>query len=666
MDNNQYKNYLEKVSIIKKYGHEYYVLDNPSVPDCEYDRIFKEVKLIEKNNPEWVLEDSPTQIVGGKVLSKFSSKKHKKRMISLSNANDESEQEGFYKEIMESLGSLENIEFAAEVKLDGIAASIFYIDGKLSYALTRGDGDVGEDITENVKKIKNIPHVLKSPYPKEIEVRGEIVMPKKGFEKLNKNLSENNQKTFANPRNAAAGSMRQLDSNIVAKRPLAFYAYALGVNSDYDVLSTHFDCLNLVKRLGFSVPEEVSLVKDYKLLNDYYKKILKSRDSLDYEIDGVVIKINDLGLQEELGEIAKSPKWAKAFKFPSQEAVTKLLDIDFQTGRTGAITPVARLEPVYVCGVTVSNSTLHNHDEIKRLDIKIGDYIVLKRAGDVIPKIVKVLKDKRDDSVVDVQFPKQCPVCSSDVILDGAIHRCSGTLSCPAQVKEGIKHFISKKALNADGCGDKLIEQLVDKDIINNITDLYNLKNEDFLSLDRMGEKSAKKAYDSIKNSLNTTLPKFIYALGIKGVGENTSKNLVKTFKNLDAIINSNYDDLINIEDIGETLSESIVKFFKNEKSIELINSLLEMGLNWPEEEENTNNHLDGKIFVLTGSFSCNKDEIKSYLESCGAKVSSSVSKKTSYVIYGEKAGSKLTKAQDLNIPLLDENGFLDLKESIS
>lgn len=663
MPNTTFQDYLQKIQILKKYEHEYYVLDEPTVPDSVYDSLYSEVKSIEQLNQDWIQEDSPTQKVGGKVLDHFTSVKHEKRMISLSNANNEKEQVEFYEQLDKEFG-VENIEFVGEVKLDGLAMSLHYENGILVLALTRGDGEYGEDVTENVKKIRNVPNRLKAPYPKKIEIRGEVVMPTSGFNKLNSELESKGLKTFVNPRNAAAGAIRNLDSNIVAKRPLAFYAYSLGIYDGEVELKTHWESLIYIKSLGLSVPVEAKIISSYKDLNKYYLNILENRKNLSYEIDGTVMKVNDFNIQDELGEIAKSPKWARAFKFPAMEEVTELLDVDFQTGRTGAITPVARLEPVYVGGVTVSNATLHNKDEIERLDIKIGDYVVVKRAGDVIPKIVGVVKDKRNvDKVKDIVFPKNCLVCGSEVIVDSAIHRCSGNLTCSAQLKEGIKHFISRKALNVDGCGDKLIDQLVDKEKIKSIVDLYKLSMEDFSSLERMGEKSARNAIESLSNSLLTTLPKFLYGLGIREVGETTAKNLAKHFKNLDSLKNASIDTLINVKDVGDIVANNIFTYFNNDKNMELIDSLISIGMHWEDIENSTNTTsvLSGKKVVLTGTLSLGRDEVKEILEALGADVVGSISSKTDYLIYGEKSGSKLEKAKKLGVNTLNEEQFKEL-----
>jgi DNA ligase (NAD+) len=657
-----FSEYKEIINIINVYEHEYYVLDNPTVPDSVYDVDYRKLKSIELEHPEWITSDSPTQRVGGKVLDVFESVVHKSKMASLSNAMDESEQEQFLKQINETL-PLEDVDFVAEVKLDGLALSIIYKNKSLVLGATRGDGESGENVTENVKTIKNVPHTLISndlPDDFEIEIRGEVVMPTKGFERINARLQAEGKKAFANPRNAAAGSLRNLDSRKTASRPIAFYAYSLGYCIGIEKPDTHFGCLELIKKLGLSVPKESKLIKDYKELSAYYKNILESRSKLDYEIDGVVIKVNSLDDQKVLGEISKAPKWAKAYKFPAQEEQTIMNDVEFQVGRTGAITPVARLNPVYVGGVTVSNATLHNEDEIKRLDVRIGDTVVVKRAGDVIPKIIGVVKLKRPVNTKPIVFPKSCPVCESPTEMDGAILRCTGQLLCMAQLKESIKNFASRKSMDIDNVGDKLIEQLVDEKLIGSVLDLYKLTIDDISNLDRMGEKSAKNAIDSLENSKSTTLPRFIYSLGIREVGETTSKNLAKHFGSLENLIKASVEDLLKVADVGEIVSEHLYNYFKSEKNLEIVSQLQDVGIHWDDIEQDTSEKpLEGQIVVLTGSIEMGKSVAKEILEGLGAKVSGSVSKNTNIVVYGEKAGSKKTKAEELGIKMLNEEEFL-------
>lgn len=655
------QHYNDLIDLLKKYEYEYYVLDNPSVPDSEYDRKFQELKKIEQENPELTSIDSPTQRVGGKVLDGFKEVTHEKKMGSLSNVFNEEELYDFFQNLDENKPS-EEIDFTVEPKLDGLAMSLLYVDGILVQGATRGDGEKGEDVTENVKTIRNIPKKLTGDYPHKIEIRGEVVMPKKGFEKLNRELIEKGEKPFANPRNAAAGSLRQLDSKIAASRPLAFFAYALGVYEGNKMPSTHYECLKKIESFGVSVPKESQIINNKNEIQNKYNEFIKNRSLFDYEIDGMVVKVNNLSLQEDIGELSKTPKWAKAYKFPAQEELTVLLGIDFQTGRTGAITPVARLEPVYVGGVTVSNATLHNIEEIERLDIRIGDTVIIKRAGDVIPKITGVVKERRPENTVKVTMISNCPVCNSSIEKEGAISRCSGQSICSAQVKEGIKHFVSKTAMDVDNCGDKLIEQLFDAKLIHKVSDLYKLSLEDLSGLDRMGIKSAQNVLNSLEKSKETTLNRFIYGLGIHEVGENTSKNLSKHFGTLDKIQNASIEELLEVQDIGEVIAKNIYNYFKNEDNLNLINELKSFGISWKNIEINQDlQPLKGKVVVLTGTLhNIKRDQAKQELEQLGAKVSGSVSAKTDFVVCGENAGSKLNKANDLKIEVIFEEEFLN------
>jgi DNA ligase (NAD+) len=660
------EDYLNVVKKLKTWEYEYHCLDNPSVPDSIYDVNMKEIKKMEEENPDWIIPDSPTQNVGGVLSVDFEEVKHENPMLSLGNANNEEER-------LKHLEEIENKEintegYTAEVKLDGLAVSILYENGKLVRAATRGDGEKGEDVTENVKTIKNVPIQLSGNYPDRIEIRGEVVMPIKGFERLNNLLEEQqSKKRYVNPRNAAAGSLRNKDSGITAQRPLAFYAYALGIYEGLDMPDTHFECLEKVKEFGLMVPKEAKLIKTNEGILKYYEDILKTRNDLDYEIDGVVIKVNSLEAQKEIGFASKYPKWAKAYKFPSQEEPTKVLNIVFQTGRTGAITPVADLEPVFIGGVTVSRATLHNIDELARLDIHIGDTVVVKRAADVIPKIVSVIESERENvQLIKVNFPTSCPVCNSPIEREKTISRCTGNLLCGAQLKESINHFVSRTALNVDNCGDKLVEILVEKGIINNVVDLYNIKQEQISSLDRMGDKSAINVIKSLEKSKNTTLNKFIYGLGIREVGESTAKNLANHFSNLDNIENATYEQLIEVEDIGDIVANHVVKYFKNEKNIKLISDLKELGITWKDVVIDLESQpLKGKKVVLTGTLhTMKRSEGKEKLEKLGAKVSGSVSVSTDFVVAGEKAGSKLSKANELGKKVYDEKGFVELLES--
>lgn len=661
------KEYLKIVNKMKKYEHEYYVLDNPSVPDSVYDKLMIKLKDIEEIYPQLIVSDSPSQRVGGMVLDLFEEVVHESQMGSLSNMFDEADVEKF-KEDIEKEFSHNELTYTIEPKLDGLAVSILYVDGKLVQGATRGDGEKGENITENVKRIRNVPHTLIGDFPKRLEVRGEAVMPIKGFERINKELEKKGQRQFANPRNAAAGSLRQLDPKVSGQRPLAFYSYAVGVYEPYDdnedVPTTHFEYLEKLKAFGLTIPNESHLISDFSLIDENYKNFISKRNTLDYEIDGMVVKVNEIDAQEALGRNAKTPKWAKAYKFPAQEETTKLLDIEFQVGRTGAITPVAKLDPVYVGGVTVSNCTLHNKDEIKRLGIMIGDTIVIRRAGDVIPQILGYIEDERPSDAVKIEMPTECPICSSVVDDSETIVRCTGTMNCEAQRKEGLAHFVSKGALDMDGFGKKLVEILVDCGKLTKPTDIFKLVPEDISSLDRQGDKSAKNAIDSIEKSKETTMNRFIYSLGIREVGETTAKNLANHFCKFDLIRNASFDELCSVKDIGDIVANHIIKFFNNEDNNKMVDELFELGVSFPDIEKVDESELPylGMTIVLTGSFSAIKrNEAKQILTDLGAKVSGSVSKNTSICICGENAGSKLTKAQDLGITIKDEDGLMEM-----
>lgn len=644
MKNENEKEYLDLITLIRKYEHEYYVLDNPTVPDSEYDLQYRKLKEMEKKYPDLMIPDSPTQKVGGEVLSFFESKKHKKPMISLDNIYNNEELSDFHDKVEKEHHS-DEILYTCEVKLDGLAMSITYENGFLTQALTRGNGEEGEDVTENVKKIRNVPLRLKGDFPALIEIRGEVVMPTKGFELLNRNLLKAGLEEFANPRNAAAGSIRTLDSNITKERPLAFYAYALGVFEGGEMPESHYDCLEKIKSFGVEVPKESKLMQ-FKDVASYYDYILSVRDTLLYEIDGLVVKVNNLDVQNYMGSTLKTPKWAKAYKFPPKEAMTLLLGVDLQVGRTGALTPVARLKPVHVGGVMVSNSTLHNSNEIERLGIKIGDTVIVYRGGDVIPVIKGFVKDKRPSDAIDIVFPANCPSCGSLVIKEDTIHRCSGQLICSAQLIESIKHFVSKKTMDIDSCGDKLVEQLIKENKIKTVADLYKLKKEDIIDLDRMGDKKADKVLNSINVSKNTTLNRFLFGLGIREVGESTAKNLANHFCSLDNIMNAEIDDLLNVEDIGKVIANNVYSFFRNEASYNLVKELQSLGIVWDDlVKDNSYKPMDGMIVVITGTLSIGRNDLKTKFESLGAKVASSVSKNTSILVAGEKAGSKLSDA---------------------
>ena len=651
---------------LRRYEYEYHVLDNPTIPDAEYDRLFHQLKALEAAHPELITADSPTQRVGAKPLSGFAQIRHEIPMLSLDNAFSDEEFYAFVKRIEDRLIHLPDpLTFCCEPKLDGLAVSILYVNGVLTQAATRGDGTTGEDITANIRTIRNIPlQLLMDNPPARLEVRGEVFMPHAGFERLNQLALEKGEKTFANPRNAAAGSLRQLDPKITSKRPLVLNAYSIGIAEGVDLPNTHYDRLQWLKSIGIPVNPEIRLCNGTDEVLDFYRDIQNKRSSLGYDIDGTVLKINDIALQEKLGFISKAPRWAIAYKFPAQEELTRLNDVEFQVGRTGAITPVAKLEPVFVAGITVSNATLHNGDEIERLDIAIGDTVVIRRAGDVIPQIIGVLHDRRPADARPIIFPKTCPVCDSAIVrIEGeAVARCTGGLFCAAQRKEALKHFVSRKAMDIDGVGGKLIEQLVDRELVHTPADLFKLDLTTLTRLERMGTKSAENALASLEKAKNTTLARFIFALGIREVGEATALNLANHFKTLEALQNADLEALQQVPDVGEVVANRILAFWHEPHNVAVVNDLIAQGVHWEtvETKEVTENRFKGKTVVLTGTLTqMGRNEAKALLQDMGAKVSGSVSAKTDFVIAGDAAGSKLTKAQELGVTVLTEEEFL-------
>lgn len=649
---------------IEKYNQQYYQLDSPLVTDAEYDRKLKELRKLEQENPEFSQKNSPTQKVGSAVLFAFTKVTHEVPMLSLDNVFSAEEIHEFIDRINNRLKRTLKLQFCVEPKLDGLAISLVYENGILIRAATRGDGTVGEDVTLNVKTIKNVPHkLIGTDIPLRLEVRGEVVMPTAEFEKFNRIAIANDAKAFVNPRNAAAGSLRQLDSRITATRPLAFYSYGIGIIEQGNLADSHYQRLQQLKTWGLPLSEEVQLKDGAEGCLDYYQYLLEKRHHLAYEIDGIVYKIDDITLQEELGFVARAPRWATAHKFPAQEEQTDLLDVEFQVGRTGAITPVAILQPVFVGGVTVSRASLHNADEIERLNIKIGDSVIIRRAADVIPQIVKVQSSHNKISKT-IIFPNTCPVCQSEIerIEDEAIARCTGGLYCAAQRKEAIKYFSSRKAMNIDGLGEKVAEQLVDEGLINTPADLFKLNAEQLIPLERMGAKKAENLLAAIEHCKQTQLAKFILALGIRKVGEATAKNLAHYFLSLPAIQKASTEELLKVDDIGEIVAKHIRRFFRQTHNQEVIQALLDTGVHWPELQKKTNHQLPlkDKTFVLTGTLvKMGRSEAKQALEALGAKVAGSVSKKTDYVVAGEAAGSKLQKAQDLGVEILSEEKLL-------
>ena len=646
--------------LINRNNFLYYSADDPEITDAEYDRLLAELKQLETNYPELVTPDSPTQRVGSAPLDKFTQVTHAMPMLSLDNVFDEAELTAFNQRVWDRLNTDAVITYAAEPKLDGLAISIRYENGLLMQAATRGDGAVGEDVTENVRTIRNIPLKLHGKnVPQVVEIRGEIYMPKAGFEKLNQQRLANNEKLFVNPRNAAAGSLRQLDSSVTASRPLSLFCYGLGEIQGMDRPASHTEAMQIIKQWGGAVCPDTKQLQGVDECLDYLHQLGERRTSLPYDIDGVVFKVDDSRLQERLGFVSRAPRWAIAYKFPAQEESTQVLDIEVQVGRTGALTPVARLQPVFVGGVTVSNATLHNEDEVRRKDVRIGDTVIIRRAGDVIPEVVQVVKDKRPATAAEFVMPTNCPVCGAEVerIEGEAVARCSGGLFCGAQRKEAIKHFASRKALDIDGLGDKLVEQLVDAELIKDPADLFYLNKEQFSALERMGEKSAENLVNALEQAKNTRFARFLYALGIREVGEATARSLALHFVELDKLTKAKEDELIEIEDVGPVVAHHIYTFFQQTHNLDVIQRLLDAGINWPEEKPvYANSELAGKTIVLTGTLeNLSRSEAKEKLLALGAKVAGSVSAKTDYVVAGRDAGSKLNKAQSLGIDVVDE-----------
>lgn len=653
-------------SQLHHHNYRYHSLDAPEISDAEYDRLMQQLKNLEAEHPELITPDSPSQRVGAKPLSEFVTVVHEMPMLSLDNAFSDEDLLAFNKRIQDRLKSQADIEFACEVKLDGTAVSLMYRDGLLVRGATRGDGVNGEDITQNVRTIKSIPLKLQGKnFPAVLEVRGEIYMPKAGFEAFNKKALAAGEKLFVNPRNAAAGSLRQLDSRLTAARPLEMCAYSVGIVEGGELPDRHTDILKALQGWGFLINRELDQAQNIQECLKYYRRIQDKRNALAYDIDGIVFKVNSRKLQEQLGFISRAPRWAIAYKFPAQEEMTLLQDVEFQVGRTGAVTPVARLQPVFVGGVTVSNATLHNRDEIARLGIKIGDTVVVRRAGDVIPQIVAAVESKRPADARDIIFPDHCPVCGSPVetVPGEAVARCDGGLICPAQRKEAIKHYVSRKAMNVEGLGDKLVEQLVDLKMIETVADIYSLTREQLANLERMGEKSADNILAALEKSKQTSLAKFIYALGIREVGEATARNFAKHFGTLEALAAADELNLQQVTDVGPVVAHFTFEFFQQENNRKAIEQLKAAGIQWPDEvATGADAPLLGLTYVLTGSLEIfSRDDAKAHLLALGAKVSGSVSAKTDYVVAGPGAGSKLQKAEELGIKVLTEQDLVEL-----
>ncbi|AJJ20321.1 NAD-dependent DNA ligase LigA [Yersinia intermedia] len=653
---------------LRHHEHLYHVLDAPEIPDAEYDRLMQQLRSLEAQHPELITHDSPTQRVGATPLDAFEQVRHEVPMLSLDNVFDEDSYLAFDKRVHDRLKSAEPLTFCCELKLDGLAVSLLYENGELVRAATRGDGTTGENITANVRTIRAIPLRLHGEnIPQRVEVRGEVFMPQAGFEQLNEEARRKGGKIFANPRNAAAGSLRQLDPRITAKRPLMFFCYGVGLLDGGDLPRSHIQRLMQFKAWGLPVSNRVKLCTGSDEVIAFYRQVEQDRTSLGFDIDGVVIKVDSLDLQEQLGFVARAPRWATAFKFQAQEQITQVRDVEFQVGRTGAITPVARLEPVQVAGVIVSNATLHNADEIERLGIRIGDTVIIRRAGDVIPQVVGVVMEQRPQDTKEIVFPQHCPVCGSDIerVEGEAVARCTGGLFCAAQRKEALKHFVSRRALDVDGMGDKIIEQLVEKQYVENPADLFELTAGKLTGLDRMGPKSAQNLIAALEKAKQTTFARFLYALGIREVGEATAANLAAHFCNLDNLRAADIDALKSVPDVGEVVARHVRNFLSEEHNQKVI-AALEKVISWPEPQQIIAEEIDspfaGKTVVLTGSLTIlSRDEAKDRLAALGAKVSGSVSKKTDLVIAGEAAGSKLAKAQELGITVIDEAEMIRL-----
>ena len=656
---------------LREHNYRYYVLDDPDVSDAEYDRLFSELQSLEQQNPDLISADSPTLRVGSKPDKGFEQITHELPMLSLANGFSDEDVNAFAKRVGDRLGTEDAIEFVAEPKLDGLAVSLIYKNGLLAQAATRGDGSTGEDITANIKTIKSVPLKLRGKFnSSKLEVRGEVIMTHAGFKKLNQQQDEmETGKRYVNPRNAAAGSLRQLDPAITATRPLEIYFYSLdqaeGVDKQF---LTHSEKLTYIKEAGLRVNPLLKIVSGAEGCIKAHQQFEKKRQSLGYDIDGIVYKVNRLDYQNSLGFVARAPRWALAHKFPAQEELTTVNSIEVQVGRTGAITPVARLKPVFVGGVTVSNVTLHNKSEIERQDIRVGDTVVVRRAGDVIPEVVKVIKEKRPKNSRPYKFPSQCPVCNSDLVYEDSeiIARCSGGLYCRAQLTEGIKHFASRKAMDIEGLGSKLVEQLVEEEQITTVADIYQLDKDSLIKLERMAEKSAQNLIDAIEKSKSTTLGKFLYSLGITHVGETTAQALATEFADLAAIKSAPLDQLQGVDDIGPIVAQSVVNFFNENHNLEVINKLLESGIHWPKIEKaafSEDHEFYNKTLVITGTLSKPRESFSALIKQVGGKVTSSVSKKTDYVLVGDNPGSKAEKADKLGVEIIDEQRFNQLIE---
>ena len=651
---------------IAQHDYRYYVLDDPLIPDAEYDRLMLELRALESAQPELITPDSPTQRVSGTPGGSFGEVVHQVAMLSLDNAFSEEDVQAFDRRVHERLGVTGDLDYVAEPKLDGLAVTVIYREGLLAQAATRGDGLTGENVTPNVRTIRAVPQRLRPPAPPLLEARGEIFMPLAGFERMNREARERGEKVFVNPRNAAAGSLRQLDARITASRPLTAFFYGLGALEGAAPPARQSELLEWLRRLGLPTSRDARTVRGVAGCLGYYRELGERRSSLPYQIDGVVYKLDDRADQERLGFVSRAPRWAIAHKFAPDEALTVVRDIEFQVGRTGALTPVARLAPVFVSGVTVSNVTLHNIDEVHRKDVRVGDTVVVRRAGDVIPEVVSVVPDRRREDARPVQLPERCPVCGSRVLrVEGeAVARCTGGFTCSAQRQEALRHFASRRALDIEGLGERMIEQLVERDQVKSPADLYALTLPQLAQLERMGEKSAANLLAAIEKSKQTTLPRLLYGLGIRDVGEATALALARHFGSLERLMSADERTIQQVPDVGPVVAAHIAAFFASEEHLRVINALRDKGVTWPDLEPapRSTGSLTGRTFVITGTLSSmTREQAQEALTARGAKVTASVSKKTSYIVAGGEAGSKLARAEELGVPVLDEQQFLDL-----
>lgn len=662
IDSARYQALIEQITQL---DHEYYVLNESSMPDAEYDRLMAELREIEAVHPEWVTPQSPTQRVAGAPQAGFVTVEHRLPMLSLDNAFNDDDLTDFDRRLRERMNTSETLQYACEPKLDGIALSLIYENGQLVRGATRGDGTTGEDITANVRTIRSIPLSLRGEgWPQVLEVRGEVYMPKAGFERMNEQAKAQGDKVFVNPRNAASGSLRQLDSRLTAQRPLEMCCYSVGYVEGGELPDNQGDLMAQLAEWGFKTNPEMAVVDGIEGILNYYENLEARRDQLPYEIDGIVYKVNRFALQQRLGFVSRAPRWAIARKFPAQEEVTTLLDVEFQVGRTGALTPVARLEPVFVGGVTVSNATLHNMDEVERLGVHLGDRVVIRRAGDVIPQVVKAIAEGRAPEAKPITAPEHCPVCGSGVerVAGEAVTRCTGGIICGAQRREALKHFVSRKAMDIDGFGEKIIDSLLAANKIHAASDIYELTAEELAALDRLGEKSAANLIAAIEKSKDTTLPKFLFALGIREVGETTARNLASHFETIEKLMAASEEQLLEVEDVGPKVAAHVTNYFAEEQNRMEIQRLLALGVHWPVVARDTSEQpLSGQTWVVTGKIAVmSRDEAKDYLLQLGAKVAGSVSKNTTQLVAGPGAGSKLKKAEDLQVPVMDEAEFVE------